>query len=70
MSLFKWAESRFRTFSVWDIGVFKLCVLSFAWLIAVLLPQVLALDWYWYAIVFAVTYIYLAARMLSKPKQS
>ena len=34
-----------------DIGLVKLSVFAIAFLIAKYYPQVLSLDWYWYAVV-------------------
>jgi len=69
MGLFKWAESRIRTFTMWDMAIIKLCLIAFALMVAKLLPDVLALDWYWYALIFAVTYVWIMARLLRKQEQ-
>ena len=66
MGLFKWAESRIRTFTVVDKGVFKICLIAFALMIAKLWPDVLALDWYWYGLIFAITYVWIMTRMFKK----
>ncbi|HAU38401.1 MAG TPA: hypothetical protein DCX07_11900 [Phycisphaerales bacterium] len=66
MRLFRWAESKIRTFTIWDMAVFKVCMIAFVLMVAKLWPDVLALDWYWYALGFAVTYAWILARMLRK----
>ncbi len=66
MGLFKWAESRIRTFTVVDMGVFKICLIAFTLMIAKLWPGVLALDWYWYGLIFAITYVWIMTRMFKK----
>jgi hypothetical protein len=67
MGLFRWAESKIRTFTVWDIGIIKVCMVAFALMIAKLIPDVLALDWYWYGLIFVVAYVCILARMFTKP---
>lgn len=64
MKLFSWAESRMRTFTVLDMTILKVCLVFFALTLAKLWPGLLALDWYWYAGVFAVSYVWIMGRML------
>jgi hypothetical protein len=68
MSLFSWAESKIRTFTVLDVSILKVCLIAFALLVAKLWPGLLALDWYWYGLIFAVTYIWVMIRLLTKQK--
>ncbi|MBS3945605.1 MAG: hypothetical protein KGZ42_08920 [Melioribacter sp.] len=37
---------------VWDIGLIKIAVFAATLLFAKLWPELLSLDWYWYAIVW------------------
>ncbi len=53
-----------RTFTVLDMGILKVCLVFFALTLAKLWPGVLALDWYWYGGVFAVSYVWIMGRML------
>jgi len=45
MNYIKWAESKITTFKWYDIGLIKLSVLAFTFLIAKLCPEVLGLHW-------------------------
>ena len=49
-----------------DIGVLKICVAAFVLMIAKLWSPILSLDWYWYAVVFVVTYVFLLIRLFRK----
>ncbi|MGC6472544.1 MAG: hypothetical protein ACON4W_06685 [Parvibaculales bacterium] len=66
MSLFSWAEKKFRRMSWLDIGIFKLCVFAFAMMLAGLLPHLPALGWKLWGAVFAVSYVWLLMVMLGK----
>ena len=48
----KWADSKIRKIDALDMGLVKLSVFAFALILAKLWPQMLSLDWYWYAAVF------------------
>jgi hypothetical protein len=48
MNYIKWAESKIINFKWYDIGLIKLSVLAFAFLIAKLCPEVLRLHWGFY----------------------
>jgi len=45
------------------------CLIALALLVAKLLPEVPALDRYWYAGVFAVTWAWLLMRLFRKPPE-
>jgi len=66
MSLINRALAGFRNLTVCDIALFKLCLIAFTLMIAKLLPVVLVLEWYWYGIVFAVTYVLILKKMFKK----
>ena len=38
MGLITWAETRLKTFTIFDFGVFKICLVAFALLVAKLIP--------------------------------
>ena len=59
MSFFSWAEKQVRQMKWYDIGIFKLCVFAFAMMLANLLPQLPALGWQIWGMVFALTYFWL-----------
>jgi hypothetical protein len=46
------------------MAMLKLCVFFFALLLAKLWMPLLSLDWYWYALVFVLTAIWLVAKVL------
>ncbi|MCF7906540.1 hypothetical protein K9L04_01240 [Patescibacteria group bacterium] len=48
------------------MGIFKICLISFSFMIAILVPQVLLLEWYWYGIIFLVSYIYILVVLFKK----
>ncbi|MGC6511178.1 MAG: hypothetical protein ACON4J_00205 [Parvibaculales bacterium] len=66
MSIFSWAEEKFRKMRWLDIGIFKLCVFAFAMMLADLWPQLPAFGWKFWGAVFVVTYIRLLIVMLGK----
>ncbi len=59
MCLHEKVLDRMKKLTVWDLGIMKVCLIAFALFVAKLWPEVLGLDWGWYAGVFVVTYIYL-----------
>lgn len=61
-----WINERIKRLNCCDIGLTKVCVLAFALLLAKLWPPVLSLEWYWYALAFAVTYVYLIFRFFRR----
>lgn len=42
-----------------DIGLLKICVFSFTLMIVQFVPVLFDVPWYWYGLVFTVTYFYL-----------
>ena len=67
MNLFRWAESKIKTLTIWDMSFVKICCIAFALMIAKLVPAVLTLEWYWYGLVFVVTYAWILMRLFKKP---
>jgi len=61
--LFNWADEKIKKFTVFDIGILKLCVISFTLMIAKLWAPILSLEWYVYGTVFIVTYLLLLKKM-------
>ena len=66
MGLFKWAGAAIKTFTMFDMAVFKICMIAFTLMIAKLVPAVLELDWYCYGAIFIVTYLWLLRRVFGK----
>lgn len=66
MSFFNWIESRIKTFTLWDMGIMKVCVISFTLAAAKLWPPLLKPDWKVYGLVFIATYIYLIYKVYIK----
>ncbi len=61
--IFNWADEKIKKFTVFDIGILKLCVISFTLMIAKLWAPILSLEWYVYGIVFIVTYLLVLKKM-------
>lgn len=57
MSFTNWMNSKVEKLDWMDIGFVKLSVFAFTLLIAKLWTQILALEWYWYAIIFVLAAI-------------
>ncbi len=66
MSIFEWGNKKIQKLNVLSMGVLKICLISLSLMIAVLVPQVLLLDWYWYGIIFLVSYIYILVVIFKK----
>ncbi len=54
-----WMNERVRRMKWQDIALLKICVFSLALLLAKTWSWILDLDWWWYGIIFLVTYLYL-----------
>ena len=63
---FEWVNEKIKKFNCVDYGMVKLCVFAFALMLAKLWAPILSLPWYYYGIVFAVTYIYLIVKIFGK----
>ncbi|HRX63687.1 MAG TPA: hypothetical protein P5060_01135 [Candidatus Absconditabacterales bacterium] len=59
-------NKKIKKFKWYDISIFKICVLAFAFMIATLIPAIINLDREIYAIVFVVSYIYLIWKIFKK----
>jgi len=64
MGLISWYEKLIKTWNWWDMTVLKLCTFFFALLLAKLWMPLLSLDWYWYALVFVLTALWLVVKVL------
>ncbi|MCP1662469.1 MAG: hypothetical protein D5R99_03830 [Methanocalculus sp. MSAO_Arc1] len=47
-----WADERVQQLGWIEMGLVKLSVFAFALMVAKLWEPILALDWYWYALIF------------------
>ena len=63
---FEWINEKVKKLTCVDIGITKLCVFPFALMLAKLWSPILSLEWYYYGIVFAVTYLYLIMKIFGK----
>jgi hypothetical protein len=52
-------QEKLKKATIWDFGIMKVCLIAFALMVAKLWPEVLGLEWGWYAAVFVVSYAYL-----------
>ena len=59
MSILNWAEKRAQNMKWYHFSSLKIGVAAFALFIAKIYPDILSLNWYWYAGVFAIAYIIL-----------
>ena len=66
MNLNNWANSKIKKFTMLDIGILKICVIGFALMMVKLIPQILILEWYWYGVIFIVSYIYILIKIFKK----
>jgi len=66
MQLFRWVNSKINRMTWVHVTAIEICVAAFALLLAKLWPGALALPWYWYALVGAISYIYLMAFMFRR----
>ena len=57
MGLISRWNSKIKTLNCWDVGLIKLSAFFFALLLAKLWVPLLALDWYWYALLFVLAAI-------------
>ena len=64
MGLISWYNRLIKSCNWRDMAMLKLCVFFFALLLAKLWMPLLSLDWYWYALVFVLTAIWLVAKVL------
>jgi len=58
-----WINEKIKKLTCTDLAVTKLCVMAFTLMVAKLWSPILSLPWYWYGLVFAVTYIYLIKKL-------
>lgn len=63
---FQWVNDKIKKMTCFDYGVLKVCVFTSALLLAKFWPDILGLNWYWYAIVLGITYVYLIVRFFGK----
>jgi len=66
MSIFTWGNKKIQNLNVLSMGILKICLISLSLMIAVLVPQVLLLEWYWYGIIFLISYIYILVVIFKK----
>lgn len=66
MSLFTWAEEKFKNFTFWDIGVFKLALIAFGMILGAYFAMFVMEYMLYFWIVFIAAYIYLVFKMFQK----
>ncbi len=64
MGLISWYERLIKSCNWLDMTMLKICAFFFALLLAKLWVPLLSLDWYWYALVFVLTAMWLVAKVL------
>ena len=68
MNILKWAEKRAQNMKWYHFSALKIGVAAAMLLLAKLIPELLALDWYWYAVIFVVSYIVMLFGFFAKSK--
>jgi len=66
MSITSWADSKIKKFNWLDVQFVKIAVFGFTLLVAKLWSPLLSLDWYWYALIFALATLKLFCKVFSK----
>ena len=64
--IFKKFLKNLHKLSISDWGIFKLCLVAFTLMLAVLMPDLISIDRWIYAIIFVVSYIYIIKKISSK----
>lgn len=62
----KLINEKLKRLNCFDYSVVKICVFTFTLLVVKFWPELVGLDWYWYALVFALSYGYLMARIFGR----
>lgn len=52
-----WAESKIKKLGILEFPLVKIAIIAFTLMAAKLLPWLLSLDWYWYAIIWVLALI-------------
>ncbi len=68
MSILSWAEKRAKKMKWYHFSALKIGVASAVLLLVKFFPVLLGLDWYWYAGIFAVSYIIMLFGFFSNSK--
>ena len=68
MNILKWAEERAQNMKWYHFSALKIGVASAMLLLAKFIPELLILDWYWYAGIFAVSYVVMLFGFLGNSK--
>ena len=63
MSFFEGLNAKVRKFDWLDIGLIKLSVAAFILMVAKFWPEILGLNWYWYAVIVVLAAIRPAGKM-------
>ncbi|MBU1204501.1 MAG: hypothetical protein KKE93_01185 [Nanoarchaeota archaeon] len=66
MSCFEWVNKKIKNMDWIDIALIKLGVAAFILMVAKFWPGILALEWYWYAIIFVLAAIRPGTKMFGK----
>ncbi|MDH4070462.1 MAG: hypothetical protein OEV30_08560 [Ignavibacteria bacterium] len=67
MTIFSWAEQKVQRLSIWDFGVFKICLISIGMVAGAWLSGFVLANMELFITVFLVTWAWLFFRMLRKP---
>lgn len=68
MNILNWAEKQTKSMKWYHFAALKISVASAMLLLAKLIPELLSLDWYWYAAIFGVFYTIMLVGFLGASK--
>ena len=63
----QWLNVKSQKMKWYDVGFVKMSVMGFTLLIAKVWPPILALDWWWYGVIFLVFYFLAVYRVYWTP---
>jgi hypothetical protein len=65
---YQWLNDTIKKMTIFDHAIFKTGLICLALLMAKLYPGLLKLEWYWYACVVAIAFVYFIAKFVLKRK--
>jgi len=66
MCCFKWLSKKIKKMEWYDMSMVKLSTAAFILMVAKLWSRILALEWYWYGIIFVLAAISPMLKILKK----
>ncbi len=66
MGMKKKAIKNLAKLSIWEFAVFKLCLVAFTLMLAVLIPALVTVKWWIYAIIWVAAYVFILQKLMKK----